>query len=71
MIPYDIFKHGTTVTVMNKHTKRHGVVVEIKETGHEWIEPFVQYYDKAEPIRETTMNLIFIDDGRRLKREEL
>lgn len=65
MSKYDIFKHGTNVTVKNKHTGKLGVVVEIKETFHECIEPFVQYYDEDEPIKEYTGNLEFINDGRK------
>ena len=65
MTPYDIFKHGVNVTVRNKHTRLPGVVVEIRETAHEVIEPFVLYVGKTNPTKESTYNLEFIDDGRK------
>jgi heat shock protein HspQ len=63
--PYDIWKHGTGVTIKHRYTGYHGVVCEIKETAAEWLEVYVQYYHKDAPVRENPTNLEFCNDGRK------
>ena len=62
MTKYDIFKHGTC-KVYNKKTRQWGEVKEIRETHHEYIEPFVDYGD-GRLVREITWRLEVPDEDR-------
>ncbi len=42
---YDIFKHSINVRVQCSKSKRKGIVIEIKETKAECIEPLVKWDD--------------------------
>lgn len=42
---YRMLEHGLGVTVYNIKTNKIGIVKLIKETYHEYIEPFVDYGD--------------------------
>lgn len=52
--PYDIFKDGSGVRVIDKQTGRFGVVQYIRETSFECLDPFVQF-DGSDKIERTSM----------------
>ena len=59
---YNIFTDRVGVRILNTRTGKRGVVVEIKETAFEYIEPFVLYDDSSEVKSETTLNLVVEND---------
>lgn len=65
---FDIFKHHTGTKVYNCLTKKTGVVVDIKETFVDCIEPFVDYGD-GKLIREITWRLEVIDDEKNVDQD--
>ena len=48
---YDVFTHPAGQRVIEEQSGKHGVVVQIKETAHEWIEPIIKFDDEDAPRR--------------------
>lgn len=68
---YDIFRHGIGTKILNIKTGESGIVSEIRETGHEWIEPFVDYGDGI-LIKENTSNMeVILDTKKKVDYAEL
>lgn len=59
---YDIFKDGAGTRVLNTRTGKRGVVVEIRETAWEYIEPFVKYDGSDKVESASTLNLVVEND---------
>ena len=59
---YNIFKDGVGQRVLNTRTGKRGIVVEIRETAWEYIEPFVKYDGSDKVELESTLNLVVEND---------
>lgn len=59
---YDIFKHGIGTKILNIKTGQVGIVEDIRETFHEYIEPFVRYEGNKELVRENKYDMEVIKE---------
>ena len=58
MKKYDLWEHGIGTKVFNIKTRKFGTVVDIKEIGFEWIEPFVRYEGSEDLVKERPDDLV-------------
>ena len=58
---YDIFTHKTGVRIVGADSGRRGLVIEIKETRPEWIEPIIKWDDGK--VSKVQNESIYLEEG--------
>ncbi len=58
MIVYDIFRHNSQNVRVIDRDGRHGTIIEIRETGPDWIEPIILWDGEKEPQRHSAFGLV-------------